>query len=98
MCSLQDGESTTRRWVNPIVKATCVLHNYLQGQTTPEQITALLKEASEIDIEGLQDLTPAGNRGGVDAINIRKLFADYFVDVSPVSWQNDHVNRGIFND
>lgn len=86
------------QWVNSIVKATCVLHNFLQGQTTPAQVTTLLQESESVNIEGLQDLTAAGNRAARDALTIRNTFMDFFVDVSPVPWQNAHVNRGIFTE
>ena len=83
--------------VNSIVKATCVLHNFLQGQTMPAQMITLLQEAEHtVNIEGLQDLTAGGNRAARDAISIRNNFMKFFVDVSPLQWQNAHVDRGIF--
>lgn len=83
-------------WVNEIIKATCVLHNFLQSQSTPAQVTNLLQEAEDITAEGFEDLAGSGNRGGKDAITIRNMFMEYFVDYAPVSWQIAHVNRGVF--
>lgn len=83
-------------WVTAIVKATCVLHNFVQGQTTPAQVTTLLQETAGVNNAGLQDVTGAGNRAGRDALDIRNAFMNYFVNYSPVQWQEDHVNRGIF--
>ena len=85
-------------WVKAIVKATCVLHNFLQCQTTPVQMTTLLQEAEGMHNAGLQDVAGAGNRAGRDATDIRNAFMDYFVNISPVQWQDAHVNRGFFTE
>lgn len=82
--------------VTSIVKSTCVLHNFLQGQTTPAQITQLLYETDNSHINALQNAAATGNRAGLDAMAIRNIFVEYFANVSPVSWQEEHVNRGIF--
>ncbi len=85
-------------WVNSIVKATCVLHNFLQHHTTPTQVTTLLQEAQTVNMEGLQELASMGNRAARGAVTIRNNFMNFFVNVSPVPWQNAHVSRGIFTE
>ena len=72
-------------WINSIVKATCVLHNFLQSQTTPAQVTTLLQETDNVVAEALQNVIGVGNRAGRDEIAIRKSFMEYFVDVSPLT-------------
>lgn len=84
--------------VQDIVKATCVLHNFLQAQTTPAQVTTLLQESEDESNAGLQDVTGAGNRAGKDALDVRNAFMDYFVNIAPVQWQEAHVNRGVFTE
>ena len=84
------------QWVNDIVKATCVLHNMLQANTTPAEVTTLLQEAETMTNDGLQGIARRGNRAGRDAIAIRNIFKEYFVSVAPVPWQHAHVNRGVF--
>ena len=39
-----------------------------------------------------------GNRGGTGAADIRNVFMNYFVNVSPVQWQDAHVTRGFFTE
>ena len=98
----QDGEFITPKWVwdsklvNEIIKATCVLHNFLQSQSTPAQVTNLLQKSEDISAEGFKNLAGSGNRGGRDTITIRNTFMEYFVDYSPVAWQIAHINRGFF--
>lgn len=79
-----------------IVKSSCVLHNFLQGQSTPGQVTRLLNEIANEHIDGLLNTAATGNRGGLNAMAIRDIFVEYFANVSPVPWQEGHVNRGIF--
>ena len=81
---------------NDIIKATCVLHNFLQSQSTPAHVTNILAEAADIAAEGIENLAHSGNRGGEDAITIRNKYMEYFVDYSQVSWQIARVNRGVF--
>lgn len=83
-------------WVNDIVKATCVLHNLIQRDTTPAQITELNQGSERMAVEGLRDIPRIGNRAGVEAIQCREIFKEYFCNVAPVEWQESHVTRGIF--
>ena len=84
--------------VKAIVKATCVLHNIVQGQTTATQLPALLQEIQGAQTEGQQDVAGVGNRGGIGTADIRNAFLSYFVNVSPVLWQNADVTRGSFTE
>ena len=81
--------------VNCIVKASCLLHNMIQTSTTPAEITSLL-ENNEENMEGLQNFNPCGYRGTDDAICTRNKFKQYFVDINPLTWQNEHVRRGLY--
>jgi len=81
--------------VQEIVKATCCLHNMLQDQSTPAEVTQLWHEELG-QPEGLQDLQGVGNRASGNAARVRNLFKEYFVNYSPLTWQIAHVNRGTF--
>ena len=50
-----------------IVKTVCVLHNFLQAQSTPTEMTSLLNDMPDISVEGLQDIQGKGNRSGQQA-------------------------------
>jgi hypothetical protein len=76
-----------------VVKATLVLHNFLQVQTTPAQVTSLLQEVKGKRILGLQDLHGTGNRAAVTAAEVRGKFAQHFVE-QPLPWQRNYVQRG----
>lgn len=77
-----------------IVKATLVLHNMLQAQTTPAQVTCLLEEVRGVPIQGLVSIQRTGNRGARQAVQVRELYMDYFTKYCPVPWQLNHVQRG----
>lgn len=83
------------QWTIDIVKAACVLHNFLQAQSTPAQVTSLLHEVAGMAPEGLQSLQHSGNRPSHEAAQIRNQFMEYFCNVQPVPWQMKHVTRGI---
>ena len=82
-------------WGKDIVKAACVLHNYMQIDSTPAQITALCHEAEATESNSLIPLQARGNRAAGDAIAIRNKFKEYFVVDAPLDWQTDHVQRGL---
>lgn len=84
--------------VNKIVKATCVLHNYLQITSTTTQIASVSSECNE-DPEGkdwLCQLTKSGNRASTEATQIRDTFATYFMGAGKVDWQTTIIRRGVF--
>jgi hypothetical protein len=76
-----------------IVKATLVLHNFLQAQTTPAQVTCLLQEVAGKETHGLENLQRTGNRPAANAAEVRDRLARYFVQ-QPLPWQMRHVTRG----
>jgi hypothetical protein len=79
-----------------LVKATLVLHSFLQSQTTPAQVTSLLQEVKGMRINGLRNLHAKGNRAAATAIEVRNRYAQYFVE-QPLPWQRHHVQRGAVN-
>lgn len=83
--------------VTKIVKATCVLHNLLQSQSTPAQIVTLLEDADR-ESHGMRNLKRSGNRGSKNAEEIRDKFMDYFLNDNVLEWQHDHVTRGKFTE
>ena len=89
--------------VNPalvmdIIKASCVLHNMLQAESTPAQIQSLSNEIAGRSITGLDDLRPVGNRAGTDTLAIRGKFKEFFSNTAHLPWQEAHVMRGITAD
>lgn len=82
--------------VDSVIKATCVLHNYLR----PRVVSEAYQEERFDDGEGsaaLQDLpTSRANRSSDDAFHIRDTFKKYFVSpAGELQWQYDRVNRGV---
>ncbi|KAK7162507.1 hypothetical protein R3I93_006733 [Phoxinus phoxinus] len=78
-----------------IVKATCILHNFLRranGNHGAEPDTSDSAEGSELgDIRGLR-----GNRASAEALRVRDTFRRYFNSpAGQVPWQVPHVNRGL---
>lgn len=82
--------------VNDIVKATCVLHNYLQGETTQAQTAILIREGVENAPQD-EGLHGGGGRAAGRALEVRDRLKDYFNNCDPLEWQVAHVNRGSFN-
>lgn len=80
-----------------VIKATCLLHNFLQMRSTRAQEETLLQEPDTFQSDGLQDIVGIRHRAATDAIEIRNAFTEYFMNISPVPWQHAHVNRGMFN-
>ena len=74
-----------------IIKATTVLHNMLQSESTPNSEPG---DLDGIHADGLKDLRGHGTRGTKEASQIRDAFMHYFV-ANPLSWQNDYVRRGL---
>ena len=80
-----------------VVKAACVLHNYLQAHSTPAQVHALTNEENW---PARRDLANIGYRGTNDAIWVREMYADHFNDNSTPemsAFQNHHIRRGGHN-
>ena len=82
-----------------IVKATTVLHNLLQGESSAAETQNLLDMLPNLpNRAGLQPLTAVGNRATKDAVQIRNAFKDFFVQDNSVHWQKTHVRRGCFTE
>jgi hypothetical protein len=81
--------------INQVVKASVVLHNMLQAESTPAQVTTLLQDAASLNIEGLRNITHVGNRAGPEPTRIRDAYTEYFCNVQPVPWQLQRVQRGM---
>ena len=77
--------------VNSIVKATTVLHNLLQADTTCAATE--LREARQ-DPAALENLRGLGTRATYDATATREKLSQYFVE-NPLPWQNDYIQRGL---
>ena len=91
----------TKMEVNPplvvdIIKASCVLHNMLQADSTPAQIRSLSTENVGRSITGLNDLRQVGNRDGTNTLTIHGKFKSFFSNTASLPWQEAHVTRGFF--
>ena len=79
-----------------VIKATCILHNLIQKETTPAQALRLTRKAEELPIGGMDAVEAVdrpANRGGVKALRIYEIFKNY---MAPLDWQEAHVTRGQF--
>ena len=57
---------------NKVVKATCVLHNMLQRQSTANQVQRFLEDAPNLaNVEGMRPLPGVGYHSGLAAFAIR---------------------------
>ena len=74
-----------------IVKATVVLQNLLERDTTAAQTANILDDFQEEAVDGICPLNGVGNRGSVHANKIRDTFKDYFTRVSTVPWMSEEV-------
>lgn len=76
-----------------IVKATIVLHNLIQRDTTPGRPQDILAEYSPDCVQGFEGFAAYGTRGSHEATDIRDKFAQYFVE-NPLPWQEEYLRRG----
>ncbi|XP_071484602.1 uncharacterized protein [Diadema antillarum] len=72
--------------VNAVIKAACVLHNYLQQEeiTPPTQHEC---PSAPLHGETLTPLTPRGSHGSKEALEVRENFRRYFNTQGAVEWQ-----------
>ena len=78
-----------------MVLATCILHNFLQTNSTPVPVPSMEEPPRPEEPEGLVPLRRFGYRGGNDAMGLRNLFANYFKDINTLPWQTAYVERGL---
>ena len=81
-----------------VVKATCVLHNFLQRHTynSDNNEEMSFTDGDEQSCCCLRDIASIGNRGSYEAINVRDEYKSLFVYSSPVPRQLAHVRQGNF--
>jgi hypothetical protein len=74
-----------------VVKATTVLHNYLQATSTP--YLNFVEENKNLS-ESFTPLKKVGNYASSHSENVRQRFMDYFQGPGSVSWQQAQVDKG----
>ena len=78
--------------VDSVVKAGCVLHNYLRNHQLFE--SSVDDDIEEMPENQLLPCTNTNSRGASSAFVVRQKFTDYFNKVGSVPWQADSVSRG----
>jgi hypothetical protein len=78
--------------VDKVIKAACVLHNYLRHNTLPEDNVD--NDIVEMPENQLLPLTHNKSRSASSAFVVRQKFTDYFNTVGSVPWQADKISRG----
>ena len=87
-----------------LIKAMCLLHNYLQvhkdqNYCSPGLADSVAEDGSITDgfwraaQSPLQDLTTSSRKTNTEGFNIRESLKDYFIGPGNVAWQHQHVNR-----
>lgn len=82
--------------VDDIVKATCVLHNYLRNGILgkPHNVVADIQK-NPMPVHQLRPLAGNRTRSSKESFNIRENFAAFFVSpAGSVPWQLESVQRG----
>nr|CAH7720791.1 unnamed protein product [Callosobruchus chinensis]CAH7766622.1 unnamed protein product [Callosobruchus chinensis] len=75
-----------------VVKAACVLHNYLLINSP--MLEPVTEEIIPIPQHQLQRVRANNNRSAREAFAVRQKFTDYFNSSGMVPWQRDRVLRG----
>ena len=77
-----------------IVKAACVLHNFLRrNRIEYESTNREISEAIE-DARGIRNFVPDESQANSNAQEIRNKFSDYFISAAgSVSWQNNRIEN-----
>lgn len=85
--------SITPEHVNVIVKATCVLHNYLRDDTCHWADNE--QDQAEVASDVLRPLLGIGGNSAQQALRIREQFKNYFISTEgAVDWQVQEVRAG----
>ena len=84
--------------VDNIVKACCVLHNFLidetpRGAAHPGNAAATESWRSDVPDNGLQGLRGGymRNRAPDEAHRVQNLLVNYFSNAGALEWQDDHI-------
>ena len=77
-----------------IIKAACMLHNYLQDDRSVDQIMAELCPDGEVAPVAMQPIHRLrGYRSPAAAMQIRQEFKDYFSGIGALPWQDQYVRK-----
>ena len=82
--------------VQKLIKATCVLHNYLRRNEKiyEEEVRDIPAEDFSDPIHQFVDLRRTKSRSSRLAYNIREEFKNYFVNKDVLPWQEEAIRRG----
>ncbi|CAM4425513.1 unnamed protein product [Leuciscus chuanchicus] len=82
--------------VDKVVKAACVLCNYLRPNGNDQNHATEDDHDCEQTLQGFEHCR--GQRASEEAQNVRELYKEYFNSpAGEVTWQYDHVNHGLGN-
>ena len=77
-----------------VIKAACMLHNYLQDDRSVEQIMRELCPDGPVPALSMQPMPRLpGYRSPRDAMEIRDEFKDYFSGAGALPWQENYVRK-----
>ena len=84
-----------KRNARKVIKAACILHNFLQDDRSVEAIMAeLCPDGEEVPPVAMQPFNRLrGYRSPGDAMEIRNAFKDYFNGVGALNWQENYVRQ-----
>ena len=79
--------------VKSVVKASVVLHNFIQNASTPAELTALTDEP-HMQAPLLQNLQHTGCKSAKEAMIVRDKIKEY-VNAYKLPWQDTYLDRGV---
>lgn len=80
--------------VDNVVKAACVLHNFLRN--SPASDSNMDTDIEDLPANQLIPVTSNNTRSATRAFAVRQMFTDYFNTVGSVPWQAESISRGKF--